>query len=165
MPLDLRRVRPEEHARVGELTVAAYEPFLGGTEDDYRARLADIATRDREAEIWVAVDGDTVLGNVTVCPPGSAFGEIAEAGEGEFRMLAVDPAARGLGVGGALVDLVLHRFRREGMRGVVLSTLPAMSDAHRLYERRGFTRAPERDWAPVPGVDLLAYTLDLEETP
>ena len=78
---------------------------------------------------------------------------------------AVDPAARGLGVGGALVDLVLDRFRRDGMRGVVLSTLPEMTDAHRLYERRGFRRAPERDWAPVPGVDLLAYALDLEETP
>jgi hypothetical protein len=36
-----------------------------------------------------------------------------------------------------------------------------MTAAHRIYERLGFTRIPERDWSPVPGVDLLAYRLDL----
>ena len=28
-------------------------------------------------------------------------------------------------------------------------------------ERLGFTRLPERDWHPVPGVELLVYALDL----
>jgi hypothetical protein len=32
-----------------------------------------------------------------------------------------------------------------------------MAAAHRLYERLGFTRLPERDWAPLPGVNLMAY--------
>jgi hypothetical protein len=27
-----------------------------------------------------------------------------------------------------------------------------------MYERMGFTRVPERDWTPRPGVDLLALT-------
>jgi hypothetical protein len=36
-----------------------------------------------------------------------------------------------------------------------------MTAAHRLYERLGFTRLPERDWTPLPGVDLLVYSLDL----
>jgi hypothetical protein len=34
-----------------------------------------------------------------------------------------------------------------------------MASAHRVYERLGFSRAPERDWQPVPGVDLIAYRL------
>jgi hypothetical protein len=33
--------------------------------------------------------------------------------------------------------------------------------AHRLYERLGFTRLPQRDWSPVPGIDLLVYATEL----
>ena len=36
-----------------------------------------------------------------------------------------------------------------------------MTTAHRIYQRIGFTRLPDRDWEPVPGVALLAFTLDL----
>jgi hypothetical protein len=36
-----------------------------------------------------------------------------------------------------------------------------MRSAHRLYERLGFTRLPERDWSPMPGTDLLVYTREL----
>jgi ribosomal protein S18 acetylase RimI-like enzyme len=36
-----------------------------------------------------------------------------------------------------------------------------MTAAQRLYERLGFTRLPERDWSPVPGIDLLVYTYEL----
>ena len=42
---------------------------------------------------------------------------------------------------------------------MVLSTDPRMTAAHRLYERLGFRRLPERDWTPVPGIDLLVYAL------
>jgi hypothetical protein len=47
---------------------------------------------------------------------------------------------------------------------VVISSLPQMAAAHRLYTRLGFRRLPERDWTPVPGVDLIAFTVDLEGT-
>jgi hypothetical protein len=36
-----------------------------------------------------------------------------------------------------------------------------MRTAHRLYARFGFVRAPERDWSPAPGIDLIAFTVDL----
>lgn len=159
--MQLRRVRDHEHAAVAALTVAAYEPFLLGPDDVYRERLADIAGRDREAEVWVAADGDVLLGNVTLCPPGSVWCELAGPGEGEFRMLAVAPAAQGRGVGRALADLVVGRFRTDGADAVVLSSLHEMHGAHRLYERLGFVRSPARDWSPYPGVDLVAYTMEL----
>jgi hypothetical protein len=37
-----------------------------------------------------------------------------------------------------------------------------MTTAQRIYERLGFVRTPERDWSPVPGIDLLTYALPLE---
>ncbi len=133
--------------------------------DDYVAVLADAARRASSSELWVAVDdeGETsrVLGTVTYCPVGSAYREIGRDAEGEFRMLAVAKSARGRGVGQALVQHCIDRSRALGYAGVRMSTMDRMTAAHRVYERLGFTRAPEDDWEPVPGVRLLAYALTL----
>jgi ribosomal protein S18 acetylase RimI-like enzyme len=160
-----RRARPQDHAAIGEVTVAAYAEFAGEDTDEYVHHLRDAATRDREAELWVATpDGsEDILGTVTICPPGSPWREVAAEGEGEFRMLAVAPAARGAGIGAGLLDLVVEHFRRQGASRVVMSTLPRMHSAHRIYERAGFVRLPERDWSPAEGIDLITYVLELRQ--
>ena len=156
--LVLRRAQPTDYDAAGAVTLAAYEPFLTGEADEYAVRLQDAASRDAEAELWVAVDPDgTLVGCVTICPGGLPWREVADPGEGEFRMLAVAPEAQGRGVGEALVRLVLDRFRRDGATGVALSSLTEMTAAHRIYERLGFERVPDRDWSPLPGVDLIAF--------
>jgi ribosomal protein S18 acetylase RimI-like enzyme len=159
----LRRATPDDHARAGELTVAAYAEFTLGPADPYVERLRDAAARDREAELWIAEDDGRVVGTVTLCPEGSAWRELSGPDEGEFRMLAVAPEARGRGVGEALARMCLDRFRAEGARGVVICSLPEMSAAHRVYARLGFRRVPELDWEPVPGVELHGYRIDFEE--
>ncbi|WP_344192813.1 GNAT family N-acetyltransferase [Pedococcus aerophilus] len=129
---------------------------------EYAGRLADAASRAREAELWLAVDPDgTVLGSVTFAVGGSSYAEVSVEGEGEFRMLAVGEQARGRGVGEALVRRCVERARELGLSALAISTQPTMSAAHRLYERLGFTRAPELDWKPVPEVDLMTYRLTL----
>jgi len=161
-----RRARPEDLAAIGDVTVAAYAEFEGDDTEDYVHHLRDAATRDREAELWVATpdDSEDILGTVTICPPGSPWREVARDGEGEFRMLAVSPHARGAGVGAALLDLVVEHFRRDGATQVVMSTLPRMEAAQRIYRRAGFVRLPERDWSPAPGIDLIAYACVLEQS-
>ena len=156
--MELRRIRREEHAAAGDVCVAAYEPFLTGAEDDYRERLHDVGRRDAEAEVWVAVDGDRLLGLVTYCPPGSRWREIGRDDEGEFRMLAVDPAAQGSGAGTALARHCEELAREGGATGMALSSLATMTAAHRVYARLGYAREPGRDWSPLPGVDLLAFS-------
>ncbi|CUR61467.1 Acetyltransferase, N-acetylglutamate synthase [metagenome] len=156
--LELRRIRPDEHAAAGDVCVSAYDPLLTGAEDDYRERLHDVATRDAQAEVWVAVLDDRVVGVVTYCPPGSPWREIGRDGEGEFRMLAVDPAAQGSGAGTALARLCEERAREHGAGGMALSSLATMAAAHRVYGRLGYARDPGRDWSPVPGIDLLAFS-------
>ena len=44
----------------------------------------------------------------------------------------------------------------------MLCSLREMATAHRLYERLGFRRLPERDWSPVEGIELLGFTLPLQ---
>ncbi len=158
----IRRVRPSEHALVGEITAASYAAYLTAN-DPYLSRLTDVATRDAEAEVWVAVDeADRPVGSVTVCPPGSSWREVSTGPEqGELRMLSVDPLAQGRGVGECLTRAVVERFRAEGATSVALCSLPVMSAAHRLYGRVGFQRREQLDWSPVPGVDLIGFVLEL----
>ena len=160
MPLDIRHAAPEEFPAVADLCVAAYAPFLVGAHH-YVGALRDVARRAAAAELLVAADDGRVLGTVTYVPDGGPLGEIAGPGEAEFRMLAVDPAAQGRGVGMALVRRILDDSRARGHDGVVCSSLPQMRAAHRVYERLGFRRAPERDWSPVPGIDLISFTVKL----
>lgn len=156
----VRRAEPADLDRVGEVTLEAYAEFRG-PETGYAARLRDAATRYREAELWVAERDGELVGTVTMALEGSPWREIGQTGEGEFRMLAVAPSARRQGIGEALTQAVFDRFRELGAEAIVLSSLAEMTSAHRMYARFGFTRLPERDWSPAPGVDLLAYRAEL----
>jgi GNAT superfamily N-acetyltransferase len=155
--VEIRAAAPDELHAVADLCVAAYAPFLSGT-GDYADVLRDTARRAADAELLVAVDGE-LLGTVTFVPDGGPLGEIARPDETEFRMLAVDPAAQGRGVGLALMQRIIDDSR--GRAGVVCSTQPVMRAAHRVYEKLGFRRDPQRDWSPTPGIDLLAFVLHL----
>ena len=99
----------------------------------------------------------TVLGSVTFARPGSRWAELARPGEAEFRMLGVDPAHRGLGVGAALIEWCLDRARQAGCSSLVMCSMDEMTTAHRLYDRMGFVRRPDLDWVPEPGVLLLGF--------
>jgi ribosomal protein S18 acetylase RimI-like enzyme len=157
----IERATPADHAAIAELTVAVY---VGGslTGGDYASELADVAGRADRAELLVVRDGDDrLVGSVALVLDGD-FGEITESDdEAAVRMLVVDPAVQGRGIGALLMTECLERARAAGKRRMVLSTSTAMAAAHRLYERLGFTRLPERDWSPVPGIQLLVYALDL----
>lgn len=161
--LTVRPAGPDELARAGEISVAAYVT-LGWVRpgEGYAVELADAAGRARDGEVLVAVDGDErVLGTVTLCRPDSPLAEVSRPGELEFRMLAVDPAAHGRGIGEALVQAVLDRARQLAVGRVVLCSHDGMQAAQRLYRKLGFRRLPDRDWKPSETVVLVAYGLDL----
>jgi ribosomal protein S18 acetylase RimI-like enzyme len=159
---EIRLAVPGEYDAVGELTVEAYayDGFLP-TGSDYASTLRATADRAAKAELWVAVDGAELLGTVTYCPPGSVYREIGLDDEGEFRMLGVSGSARGLGIGTALTVRCIERSRELDLGRVVMSSATYMTSAHRLYQRLGFVRLPDRDWSPITGVDLYAFSLDL----
>ncbi|WP_217167588.1 GNAT family N-acetyltransferase [Streptomyces sp. AC512_CC834] len=168
MDFVIRQATAQEYDPVGEITAQAYlrDGLLDfGESDAYLGELRDVAKRAAAAEVLVAAADGRVLGGVTFVPSGGPMADIARSGEAEIRMLAVAHDARGRGAGEALVRACVDRARAvEGCTGIVLSTQRAMRTAHRLYERLGFTRAPGRDWNPLPeldGVTLLAYRLTL----
>lgn len=163
MSVEVRRAEPGDVQRVGELTAHAYlADDLLAADDDYLAELRDAARRVDEATVLVAVEGDDLLGTVTLAAAGSPYAEVAQPGELELRMLAVDPAARGRGLGETLARKAVDLGLAQGARAVILSTMPAMRTAQRMYERMGLRRAPHRDW-PVAGQVMLVYITEPPE--
>jgi ribosomal protein S18 acetylase RimI-like enzyme len=163
MTVTVRPAEPADFEAIARVSVAAYEADgqLKG-EHGYERTLADAPARAANGELLVAVDETgTILGTVTFVLPGTAYAELSGPGEAEFRMLAVDPGAQGRGVGEALARYCVRRAAELGCRAVVICTRDFAETAHRLYARMGFVRTPERDWSPLPGVNLLALRLTL----
>ena len=168
MDILIRRAIPTEYEQLGTLTAQAYleDGLLDyGEGDEYLPVLKDVASRAAAAEVLVAVQGDNLLGGVTFVPGPGPVADIAKPGEAEIRALAVARTARGQGAGEALVRACVARARAtEACTTIVLSSQRSMHAAHRLYERLGFVRTPDRDWNPVPHLDdltLLTYQLTL----
>ncbi|CUR55888.1 Acetyltransferase, N-acetylglutamate synthase [metagenome] len=159
--MEIRLVEESEYDAVAALIVAVYVD--GGfipVEADYVNELRDTAGRAHDSEVWVALEDGLLLGTVTYCPAGSGHREVAQDGEGEFRMLAVDPSARGRGLGETLVRHCLARSQAAGDHAMALSTMEEMTGAHRIYGRLGFVRTPAKDWTPGRDVCLWAFRLD-----
>jgi predicted N-acetyltransferase YhbS len=158
-----RTALPAEYDAIGALTLRAYSlDGLLDDDSDYARDLRDARRRAEHADVLVAVDeNQLVLGTVTFCLPGSPYAELSRDGQAEFRMLAVDVAARGQGIGEKLVRACLDRAESKGCTSVVISTRPQMLSAHRIYQRLLFDRTPELDWQPQPGIELITYSRKL----
>jgi putative acetyltransferase len=81
---------------------------------------------------------------------------------GELKSMRTSSAARGRGIGTALLSVVLDEARRRGYRDVSLETgtQDFFGPAHRLYRRHGFTECgPFGDYVLDPHSTFM--TLDL----
>ena len=162
--IEVRPAKQDEYAAVGDLAVEAYLAD-GLVRHEYLPTLRDAAARAAAGELLVAVDAVTgdLLGTASLftTAAGPDWAEGASPDDAVLRMLAVSPEARRRGVARALTLECIRRAHEMGLRRLILSTAPAMTAAHALYEQLGFRREPAADWEPVPGLTLLAYWLPL----
>ena len=163
MSVALRRAAPSDFPEVRRITRDAYlraGHFAAG--HPYMRVLEDVEHRAAHAEVWVAEAAGKVVAAVTLTFAGQPYSEIARDGELEFRMLAVDPAHQGGGVGRAVVRAIVEHARQlPGIGAISITSAMFMERAHGLYRSLGFRRAPERDWH-VPGEDVLLWVFRLE---
>jgi len=107
-------------------------------------------------QLWVAERGGEVAGSV-FCIPG------AEAGLAQLRMLYVEPAARGHGIGKLLVDQCVAFARGAGYARLRLWTHSIQTSARRLYTAAGFAIVEEWDHVSF-GKPLHAEIWELDLT-
>jgi DNA-binding MarR family transcriptional regulator/GNAT superfamily N-acetyltransferase len=130
----LRAPRPGDLGWVVQRNGAIYAEEYGW-DASYEALVARIVAHyagradPREAG-WIAeVDG---------APVGCVFCMRKDDAAAQLRLLLVEPAARGLGIGDRLVAECLAFARRAGYPEIVLWTNDILTAARRIYQRFGF---------------------------
>jgi GNAT superfamily N-acetyltransferase len=137
----------------GALYAAEY-----GWDETFEALVAEIAAaflrsynRDREVCLIAEVDGERA---------GSAFVVQESDTTAKLRLVIVDRAARGRGVGTLLVQGAMRFARERGYTRMVLWTNDVLQAARRIYEREGFRLVSEETHHSF-GVDLVGQVFDV----
>lgn len=131
----LRTLGPGDYGWVVQRNGVIYAAEFGW-DRSYEALVARIVAdyvdnHDPEREnAWIA-EADGV-------PSGCVFCVKEDETTARLRLLLVDPAARGLGLGSALVDACIRFAEKAGYREMVLWTNDVLADARRIYQRAGF---------------------------
>ena len=163
----IRDARDDERNAIRDVVLAAYSEYSqlmpGPFWSRYRQHLIETIDADGAIHRIVAELHGAIVGSVLLFPPATAaYGSaVHELDCPEVRLLAVVPAARGKGVGEALMHECARRARRMGARALGLHTTDVMRAAVRMYERLGYVRVPEVDFSPAMGIVVKGYRLGL----
>jgi DNA-binding MarR family transcriptional regulator/GNAT superfamily N-acetyltransferase len=103
----------------------------------------------RRERCWIAERDQEIVGSV-LCSKRSKW-------VAQLRLLLVEPAARGLGIGRRLVDECVRFARRSGYKTITLWTQSNLDSARHIYKEAGFRRV-RRERHKSFGADLIAET-------
>jgi ribosomal protein S18 acetylase RimI-like enzyme len=155
----IRDYTPPDADGVNAVARAAFGQYQGeyGDWPTFIAGIGRMAELAQDAELVVAERSGTIVGAVAHIAPGRPRSAIFPDEWSVIRMLVVDPAHRGHGIGRDLVAACLQRARRAAAPAIGLHTSPIMASALRLYGALGFER--DRDLPPIRGVPYGRYML------
>jgi DNA-binding MarR family transcriptional regulator/GNAT superfamily N-acetyltransferase len=152
--------------RVGDMGWIVYREGLGyaeqfGWDETFEALAAKIVSefianyQPARERCWIAeVDGQNVGHIFLVKHP-------TQPDTAKLRLLFVEPSARGMGLGDALVKECVRFARSAGYRKVILWTQSILTAAHRIYERAGFLLVKEEPHHSF-GKDLVGQEWELD---
>lgn len=148
--ITIRRATPQDADAIARILAHAFAPFQPlYTPAAYRATVLtaeDITRRLPEGPVWLALLDSQPVGTVSaLTTPDGLY----------IRSMAVDPSARGRGLGLLLLTAAEDHAHATGLARAHLCTTPFLIPAIRLYQRCGYTRLQD----PTPdlhGTPLIA---------
>ena len=130
---------PDEATSISSLLARSFAEYESSyTSEAFTATISSPdRLRDRidEGPIWVALRNGAVVGTLSAVVRGEAL---------YLRGMAVDPTARGDGIGCQLLERAEEYAVRNGFERLFLHTTPFLKSAIQLYERYGFSRINEK---------------------
>jgi len=157
-PYLLRQHQPGDLGWIVERQAILYAEEYGwdGTYEALAAEIVAQYIRNYDAKkerCWIAEKDGTRVGGVFVA---KASEEIAK-----LRLLHVEQAARGLGIGKRLVEECIRFARQAGYQKMTLWTQSILHVARHIYEQAGFQVVREEQHHSF-GKDLTAETWELD---
>ena len=151
--VSVRPARADDAERIAEIHVdswnAAYTGLIDQAELDRRdvawrtAQWKDFFVGDKwpDHRTWVVEADGRIEGFARVGPPDDE--DVDPAHTVTLFSLYLDPAARGTGLGRALLEHVLECLREDGYERALLYVLIENRPARQFYERAGWTPEPD----------------------
>jgi DNA-binding MarR family transcriptional regulator/ribosomal protein S18 acetylase RimI-like enzyme len=159
-PWRIRTFRTGDLATIAARQAILYEPY--GWKRPMEILQGEITTaflkdfKPGREQCWIAEAAGLMAGAVLLVDAGGDVGQL--------RLLHVEPWARGLGIGGALVGECVAFARNAGYRRIRLWTHTILQSARRIYEAAGF-RITETAVHHEFGEPVQGETWELELTP
>ena len=126
------------------LQVSLADVFPGGDIRGYLAGALDkiLGPGPPASQFYLLEQGGTTIGmgGLRTVRPGVA----------EMKRVYLRDAAKGQGLGRALVERLMDDARGFGFHTMLLDTAPTLTTAIALYEKLGFTRTPPYEQVEVP---------------
>ena len=167
--INIRNANPSEYKEIGELMVRVYSKLLGfpsqSEQPEYYDLLRNIGdlTKRPKTELLVALSKDQeVMGALVYFSDMSYYGSggtaTQEKNASGFRLLAVDPKYRGLGIGKQLTLACIEKAKKDQNEQLIIHSTRYMEVAWIMYEKLGFKRSEDLDFMqqelPVYGFRL-----------
>ncbi|HEY6330912.1 MAG TPA: helix-turn-helix domain-containing GNAT family N-acetyltransferase [Blastocatellia bacterium] len=130
-----------------------------GWDERFEALVGEIAAKfilnmdPKRERCWIAEKDGEIAGCIMLVKKSK---EVAK-----LRLLLVEPSARGLGIGGRLVDECIRFAKQAGYRKITLWTQSVLSAARHIYRQKGFVCVHEEPYHNFDK-DLVSETWELK---
>jgi GNAT superfamily N-acetyltransferase len=159
--IKIRDYESSDAENLNRIAVAAFDQYRDQYQDwpAMRARLSTTSALSATGEVIVVECQGQLAASVAYFGPNSPKAAFFDRSWPVTRMLVVDPAFRGKGLGRTLSMECIARARRDGSPIIALHTSSIMAVALPMYLRMGFVKV--FDAPPIFGVEYSVYTRTL----